>query len=144
MREEENRQLPKEVLKRKEALSAELLKEINDTLMSHKTEGEAAGVIQAAIGQSAKVREQAKIQAELFQQLIKQFEADPGLMLSRRWMKVKQEVLSAETNRKYYLTPGQKTNLMISEPPEISKRIEELKLRKEKKKEVEEIMRRRR
>jgi len=131
-REEENRQLPKEVLKRKEALSAELLKEINDTLMSHKTEGEAAGVIQAAIGQSAKVREQAKIQAELFQQLIKQFEADPGLMLSRRWMKVKQEVLSAETNRKYYLTPGQKTNLMISEPPEISKRMEELKLRKEK------------
>lgn len=143
-REEENRQLPKEVLESKKALSAELLKEINEALLSHKTTGEAAGVIQAAVGYSAEIRELAKARGDSFLRTLRQFEADPELMVSRLWANVQQRVLTAPTNRKWYLTPGPKMILMISEPPEISKRIEELKLRKEKTKEAEEFMRRRR
>ena len=115
-------------------LSAELLKEINETLMSHETTGEAASVIQAARGYSAEIREQVKARAESFQRFLSQFERDPELMLSRLWADVKQGVLTSPTNRKWYLTPGKKLNLMLSEPPEISRRIEEEQLKKDREK----------
>jgi regulator of protease activity HflC (stomatin/prohibitin superfamily) len=94
-----------------------------DTLLTSQPEGEAAQIINSALAYSATVRQEVQGRANRFKQLMPGFDASPQLTLQRLWATVKEEVLTAATSEKYYLTVGQKTVLRVNQDPEVRRRI---------------------
>ena len=114
-----------------EIAAAEELQKINRLLVSNQTGGGAARIINEAKSYSATIRQRVEARAGRFEKLIDKFLATPDLMLQRLWAEKKEEILTAPTVMKYYITPGKKTVLRINEDPEVRRQrdIERLKTR---------------
>ena len=126
-----------QVRERHDKIQAEkYLREIYRILVSDKTGGKAAEIINEARAYSATIRQRVAARADRFRQLVDKFNATPELMLQRLWANVKQEILSQPTNEKFYLTPAQKTILRINQDPNVRRKILEsiYKAKKEKQK----------
>ncbi len=108
-----------------EATSDKLLEEINRLLVSNKTKGEAAKIIEDARRYNNSIRLDVEGRAKRFRELLPGFNAAPKLMTSRLWADVKEKILNSTTIAKYYLAPGEKTILRIGRDPKVTNRISE-------------------
>ncbi len=107
------------------AQADKILEEINQLLVSNKTKGEAAKIIEDAIRYDNSIRLDIKGRAKRFNELLPGLTAAPKLMTSRLWADVKEKILSSTTIAKYYLAPGEKTILRIGRDPKVTNRISE-------------------
>ncbi|MCJ7543885.1 MAG: SPFH domain-containing protein [Phycisphaerae bacterium] len=107
------------------AAAADLLTKIDDVLRSNETGGQAARIIAEAEAYRTTTLQRVKGRVERFRELLPAYEKTPDLMLQRLWIDVRQAILDAPTNEKFYLTFGpNKTVLRINRDPKIVAEIE--------------------
>lgn len=108
-----------------EAMADKLLEEINRLLVSSKTKGQAAKIIEDAKRYNNSIRQSVKARAKRFKELIPEFNTSPRLMTTRLWADVKENILKSRIIAKYYLTPGQKFVIKLGRDPKVINRINE-------------------
>ena len=105
--------------------AADLSGKIDEVLRSNETGGQAARIIAEAEAYRTTTLQRVKARAERFHELLPAYEKTPDLMLQRLWIDVRQAILDAPTNEKFYLTFGpHKTVLRINRDPKVVAEIE--------------------
>ncbi len=113
-----------------EEQAAALMGQIDALLVSRKIGGEASKIIAEASAYRTGTIESVKTRAERFNQLLPEFRKAPQFMLRRLWAAAREEILSAPTNEKVYLTLGNnKTVLRVKRDAEVRNRIRREKLK---------------
>ena len=104
---------------------ADLLAQIDEVLRSNETGGDAARIIAEAEAYRTTTLQRVKGRVDRFHELLPAYEKTPDLMLQRLWIEVREAVLNAPTNEKFYLTFGApKTVIRINQDPKIVAEIE--------------------
>lgn len=105
--------------------AATLLTQIDDVLRSNETGGQAARIIAEAETYRTTTIQRVKGRVERFQELLPAYEKTPDLMLQRLWVEVRQSILAAPTNEKFYITLGPgRTVLRLNRDPQVVAEIE--------------------
>ncbi len=107
------------------AAAADLLVRIDEALRSNETGGQAARIIAEAEAYRTTTLQRVKGRVERFRELLPAYEKTPELLLQRLWIDVREAILNAATNEKFYLTLGpDKTILRINRDPKVAAEIE--------------------
>lgn len=105
-------------------LAAGLLARIDDILTDSRTSGQASRLLAEARAQSTATVESVKGRVNEFQMLLAEFQRSPEVLMERKWLATREEILDHPLVSKYYLLPSdQKTVLRINPDPEILKQI---------------------
>ena len=106
-----------------QAEADDLLKQIDQVLMSNETGGAVAQIFVSARAYRDTIVQRVDAWARTFEELLPRYQATPALLMSRLWEDVRSEVLNRPTNEAYYLTGAGRTFLQIGRPPETARRI---------------------
>jgi len=113
----------------------ELLKRIDDVLVSDETKGDASRIINEARSYRTSIVQRVAERVKRFNELLPEYEQAPQLTLERLWVSVQDEILTSPGIEKLYISPGKgRTILRISRDPEVVKELlrERLKADKDK------------
>jgi len=105
--------------------AAELLRKIDDVLVSRATKGEAARVIREAEGYRTELVQRIRGRAKEVEDLVGEFEKAPKLMIARLWADAREEILGSPGVLKFYLPlKSGRAVMRINPDPEMLKKLE--------------------
>lgn len=97
-----------------------LRSQIDEILTRGGTGGEVSRLITDAEARKTRTIEDAKRRAQRFEELYVQYRKNPEVFLSKMWADVRDDILDAPTNQKFYYTPGPLgTVLYLSHDPRV-------------------------
>lgn len=97
---------------------------VGELLVSRQTAGEAATRISQARSYAEEVKRKADMQWVRFDQLRREYEKNPDLLVSWLWMQTKQDILSSKTVIKEYTTPNGPKVVFLNVDPRITEAIQ--------------------
>jgi len=107
-----------------EQRAEQILRQIDSLLLSRNTGGQASKIIAEATAYKTTLIEAVRGRVERFRQLLPEFEKDPQFLLNRLWAAAREDILSAPTVEKYFITVGPGgTVLRINRDPEVVKQL---------------------
>ena len=113
-----------------EAQAAELLRRIENVLLSDATEGQVRRVLREARTYRAATVQGVKSRVAHFKKNLPAYRRNPAFMLDRWWMETREAILSLPTTEKHYIpSGGPKTILRISRDPDIIREIDRARMR---------------
>jgi len=110
--------------------AGELLRLVENVLVSDATEGQVRRVLREARSYRAGTIQGVKSRVAHFKKNLPAYRRNPAFMLDRWWMETREAILGQATAEKHYIPPGgPKTVLRISRDPEIIRQTDRARMR---------------
>lgn len=104
--------------------AADLLLEIDQTLLSEATGGEASKILSEARAYRTNTIQSVESRVDQFTKLLPEYLKAPQYMLDSLWASTREEILSSPTVVKWMIPPGKRTVVQLNTPPELNKAIQ--------------------